>query len=74
MLHPTLESLELPVESTLLNALSLYPWPRLFQLRLSGEYPAGLPLPFISILFNLSNLRILTLRFDLSVQASKQPV
>ncbi|KAI1797422.1 hypothetical protein LXA43DRAFT_877615 [Ganoderma leucocontextum] len=74
MLHPTLESLELPVESTPLDALSLCPWPRLIELRLSGEYPVGLSQPLISILSSMSNLRVLALHFSLRLKTNRQQV
>ena len=74
MLCLSLKILELPVESAPLYALSLYLWPRLVELRLSGEYPAGLSLPFISILSNMSNLHVLALHFTVPFNTIKQPL
>ncbi|KAM5544547.1 hypothetical protein V8D89_001445 [Ganoderma adspersum] len=74
MFCPSLESLELLVESAPLDAMSPYPWSRLVELRLFGEYPAGLSLPFISILSNMSNLHVLALHFAVPFKTNKQPL
>ncbi|KAI1792126.1 hypothetical protein LXA43DRAFT_888051 [Ganoderma leucocontextum] len=65
-LHSTLEFLELPIESAPLDALSSLSWPRLRELRLSGEYPdVGLPASLVSVVSNMPKLRVLALHFAL---------
>ncbi len=65
-LHSTLESLELPTESTPFDVLPSLSWPRLRELRLSGERPtAGLPTPLVSLFSNMPKLCVLALHFSL---------
>ncbi|PIL28348.1 hypothetical protein GSI_09499 [Ganoderma sinense ZZ0214-1] len=64
-IHTSLERLVLSVEPALLLAMSQWSWPSLRELRLRGERKSRPPVPYITLLSAMPNLRTLALELTL---------
>ncbi|PIL28335.1 hypothetical protein GSI_09486 [Ganoderma sinense ZZ0214-1] len=64
-IHTSLEKLVLSTEPAPLLAMSQWTWPRLRELRLRGERRSLPPVPYMTLLSAMPNLRTLILEFTL---------
>lgn len=72
--HSSLESLTLPAELILLSLDVSLEWNCLRELRLEGYWPDRAELSLHSVLLNLPNLRVLSLRHEAALPTKRDPI